>query len=59
MQKLIKYDTDEFMLKRPFERAQFNQCIPNPILDGEYITVQFVKIQLSEADVSENDPEEF
>ena len=33
----------------PFERGQFNQSIPNPSKEGEYITVQFVKRSLLKA----------
>ena len=39
IKKLIQYDTEQFMLRVPFERAQYHQCIPNPYLEGELITV--------------------
>ena len=36
---LIEKNKRDTWNKKPFEKAQFNQCIPNPDKPGEYITV--------------------
>ena len=39
IKQLVKNDSEDFVIKRPFETAQYHQCIPNPKREGEYITV--------------------
>ena len=37
--ELITNYKKEFWNKKPFEKAEFHQCIPNPERPGELITV--------------------
>ena len=39
IEHLVKTDNEDFVIKRPYETAQYHQCIPNPKREGEYITV--------------------
>ena len=41
---LIKYDEETYQIKRPFLKAQFQQCIPNPELKDELISVQLCSL---------------
>ena len=36
---LIEDYRNEYIMKYPFERAKYHQCIPNPSKDGEFITL--------------------
>ena len=59
IKNLIHRDYEENLIRKPFENAQFHQCMPNPYLEGEFITVQLVKAQLKEAEVDDFDPDNF
>ena len=39
IEQLIKNDNENSIIKRPYETAQYHQCIPNPKREGEFITV--------------------
>jgi hypothetical protein len=41
---LLERDAKEYQIKRPFMRAQYHQCVPNPQKHGELITVQLVSM---------------
>ena len=63
IEDLIEKNKQDTWNKKPFEKAQFNQCIPNPDKPGEYITVQLLTLQLMELGVEDNlksidDPDE-
>ena len=42
--KLIQNDKSQFESKRPFMKAQYHQCIPNPKKEGEMISVQLLSM---------------
>ena len=44
IEDLIEKNKKDTWNKKPFEKAQFNQCIPNPDKPGEYITVQLLTL---------------
>ena len=46
---MIKKDRD-FSKEHIFEKAQYHQCLPNPALVGELITVQLVTLGLDKVD---------
>ena len=53
LQNLIEKNKQDTWNQKPFEKAQFNQCIPNPDKPGEYITVQLISLQLKELEMEE------
>ena len=38
--ELLKYEQETYQIKRPFLKAQYHQCIPNPKISGELVSVQ-------------------
>ena len=42
--ELLKYDQETYQIKRPFLRAQYHQCVPNPQVEGELISVQICSL---------------
>ena len=48
--KLIEKNEADFTRKFKFDKAHYHQCIPNPVIENEFITVQICKQNLREAD---------
>ena len=42
IQKLVSKNFDYYQIRRPFVKAQYHQCLPNPAKLGELVTVQLV-----------------
>ena len=42
IKSLIKQQEDRYQKKFAFERGQYHQCIPNPMVANQMITVQIV-----------------
>ena len=49
-ENLLKHYEENYMKKFPFEKGQFHQCIPNPYIEDEFITVMLVDRSLRHAD---------
>jgi hypothetical protein len=51
---LLKNFDENYVKKFPFERGQFQQCIPNPRKEDEFITLQIVNRQNLSKDANMN-----
>ena len=47
---MIDKNFNYYQIKRPFCKAQYHQCIPNPEKQGELITVQLIMPNIKQAD---------
>ena len=54
IEQMINNEFDYFKIERPFTKAQFHQCIPNPKRKGELITVQLVTMNIKQAPVNKS-----
>lgn len=55
IEKLIAQQENRYFKKFAFERGQYHQCIPNPRIENQMITVQLVYRLTDAVDKNTND----